>query len=141
MYVLDTNVVSELRKVAAGKADANVAGWAAGTPAATMFVSAITILELETGVVLAERSDPTKGRVLRQWFEAGVLRAFADRVLPVDIDVARAAAQLHVPNPAPYRDALIGATALVHGMTVVTRNVGDFARFDRPVVVNPWDQN
>ena len=138
MFVLDTNVVSELRKVRSKKANSGVAEWAAGAASAEMFISAITIHELEHGVLLMERSDPAQGAVLRSWLDESVTVAFAERVLVVDEDVARRAAALHVPDPAPFRDALIGATALVHRMTVVTRNVSDFESFDGLDVVNPW---
>lgn len=138
MYLLDTNVVSELRKVRSGKANAGVAAWAAQTPSAEMFVSAITIHELEHGVLLLERSDAAQGAVLRAWLDRSVAAAFADRVLGVDDRVARRAAGLHVPDPAPFRDALIGGTALTHNMTVVTRDLKDFARFEGLDVVNPW---
>ena len=112
--------------------------WASGVGPAQMFVSSITIHELEHGVLLVERADPDQGAVLRRWLDRSVASAFADRVLPVDEAVARRAAGLHVPDPAPFRDALIGATALVHRMTMVTRNVKDFERFEGLVVVNPW---
>jgi predicted nucleic acid-binding protein len=138
MFVLDTNVVSELRKARAGKANAGVAEWAAGVPSAHLFISAITIHELEHGVLLLERSDPEQGKVLRSWLDQSVASAFADRVLAVDSLVARRSAALHVPHPAPFRDALIGATALVHRMAVVTRNARDFERFENLEVVNPW---
>lgn len=138
MFVLDTNVVSELRKVRAGKADRGVAEWVAGVPAAQMFISAMTIHELELGVLLAERRDRRQGAILRQWLDESVSRAFADRVLAVDETVAKRAAALHVPDPAPLRDAFIAATALVQRMAVVTRNVKDFERFDGLAVVNPW---
>jgi predicted nucleic acid-binding protein len=138
MFVLDTNVVSELRKVRAGKANPGVADWVSDVPSGQMFLSSITIHELEHGVLLAERADPDKGTVLRRWLDESVASAFTDRVLPVDETVARRAAALHVPDPAPFRDALIGATALVHGMAVVTRNAKDFDRFDDLTVVNPW---
>jgi predicted nucleic acid-binding protein len=138
MFVLDTNIVSELRKVRAGKANEGVAQWAAGVSSAQLFVSAITIHELEHGVLLLERSDPVKGRVLRSWLDEGVASAFEDRVLAIDAAVARRAGALHLPDPAPFRDALIGATALVHRMTIVTRNVRDFDRFEELDVVNPW---
>lgn len=137
MYLLDTNVVSELRKVRAGKAHEKVAAWAAQAPVASLFVSVITIQELEIGVLLAERRDPHQGAILRTWLEDHVLPAFADRVLPIDMPVARRSAALHVPDPRPVRDALIAATALVHGLTVVTRNEDDF----RPTgvqILNPW---
>lgn len=138
MFVLDTNVVSELRKVRAGKADPGVADWAERVPSAELFVSAITMHELEHGVLLMERSDPEQGALLRAWLDDSVTAAFESRVLVVDERVARRAAALHVPDPAPFRDALIGATALEHDMTVVTRNVKDFERFDGLDVLNPW---
>jgi predicted nucleic acid-binding protein len=138
MYLLDTNVVSELRKARSGKADRGVATWAASAPSALLFVSAITLHELEHGVLLAERADPAKGEVLRAWLDGNVLPAFDGRVLDVDATVALRAARLHVPDPAPYRDAFIGSTAIVHRLTMVTRNAGDFARFEGLDVVNPW---
>jgi len=138
MFLLDTNLVSELRKVLSGKANAGVTEWASGVPAASLFVSSITLHELEHGVLLAERSDPLKGAVLRRWLDESITAAFDMRVLAVDEAVAKRAARLHVPDPAPFRDALIGATALVHGMTVVTRNTKDFERFNGLQVVNPW---
>jgi predicted nucleic acid-binding protein len=138
MFVLDTNVVSELRKVRAGKANRGVADWATGVPSGQMFLSSITIHELEHGVLLAERTDPDRGAVLRAWLDGSVASAFATRILAIDEPVARRAAALHVPDPAPFRDALIGATALVHRMAVVTRNVNDFERFDGLDVLDPW---
>jgi len=138
MFVLDTNVVSELRKVRAGKANPGVGSWVAGVPSAQLFVSAMTIHELELGVLLAERRDHRQGTILRQWLNESVAAAFADRVLAIDESVAKRAAGLHVPDPAPLRDAFIAAAALVHRMAVVTRNVRDFERFDGIDVVNPW---
>lgn len=138
MFVLDTNVVSELRKVRSGRANPGVASWAEQIPSAEMFISAITIHELEQGVLLMERSDTAQGALLRAWLDQSVAAAFKSRVLSVDERVARRAAALHVPDPAPFRDALIGATALVHDMTVVTRDLKDFQRFDQLDVINPW---
>jgi toxin FitB len=138
MFVLDTNVVSELRKVRAGKADRGVAEWAAMVPSAHLFISVVTVHELELGVLLAERRDPRQGALLRQWLDESVTAAFADRVLAIDRTVATRAAALRVPDPAPLRDAFIAAVALVERMTVVTRNVRDFERFDGLAVVNPW---
>lgn len=138
MFVLDTNVVSELRKVRAGKADKRVARWADSVDAVELYLSAITVQELEIGVLLAERRDPAKGAVLRTWLNSHVLPAFADRILPVDTAVALRSAQINVPEPRPVRDGLIAATALVHGMAVVTRNVADFEPMGVPVV-NPWE--
>jgi predicted nucleic acid-binding protein len=138
MFLLDTNVVSELRKAKAGKANPGVTAWAEDVPAAFLFLSVISLHELEHGVLLAERRDAAQGRALRRWLDSSVMKAFSDRFLPVDAQVARRAAALHVPDPAPFRDALIAATALVHTMTVVTRNTIDFSRFDGVEVNNPW---
>jgi predicted nucleic acid-binding protein len=137
MFVLDTNVVSELRKVRLGKADAGVAGWADSVDAADLYLSVITMQELEIGVLLAERRDPAQGAVFRTWLNRHVLPAFAGRILPVDITIAQRSARLHVPDPRPIRDALIAATALVHGMTVMTRNVADFEATGVRTL-NPW---
>lgn len=137
MYVLDTNVVSELRKAKAGKADKNVTAWAAAVPPSRLFLSAITILELETGARLVERRDPAQGAILRAWLNAHVLPAFAGRLLAVDTAVAQRCARLHVPDRRAERDALIAATALVHGMTVVTRNAADFEGTG-VAILDPW---
>ncbi len=137
MYLLDTNVISELRKARAGKADRHVLAWAAPVALTRLFVSVITIHELEMGVLLAERRDPRQGRLLRAWLDGRVVPGFGARVLPVDVAVVRRSARLHVPDPRPFRDALIAATALVHGMTVVTRNVQDFEPTGVPII-NPW---
>jgi len=139
MFLLDTNVVSELRKVRAGKADAGVALWADSVEATDLYLSFIAVQELEIGILLIERRDPPQGERLRAWLEGNVLPAFEDRILSVDTAVARASARLHVPDPRPVRDSLIAATALVHGMTVVTRNVSDFASSGVPLL-NPWSQ-
>lgn len=137
MYLLDTNLVSELRKIRLGKADVRVAAWADSVDAAELYLSVITIQELEMGVLLLERRDSAQGALLRTWLDAHVLPAFAGRILPVDIAVARRSARLHVPDPRPVRDGLIAATALVHGMTVATRNVADFEPAGVPTL-NPW---
>ena len=137
MYVLDTNVISELRKIRLGKANRYVAKWADSIDAVDLYLSVITIQELEMGVLLAERRDPSQGAIFRAWLNGHVLPAFAGRILPVDIAVAQRSARLHVPDPRPVRDALIAATALVHGMTVVTRNVADFKPMEVPIL-SPW---
>ncbi len=137
MVILDTNVVSELRKVRAGKADPNVAAWAASVDATTLYLSAITLMEIELGVTAAEHRDEAQGSMLRIWLESHVLPEFADRVLPVDTAVALRCARLHVPDRRSERDALIAATALVHGMGVATRNVADFEPTG-VALINPW---
>lgn len=138
MYLLDTSVLSEARKVRAGRADPQVMRWVEAADPLHQFLSVITVQELEMGTLRIERRDPVQGRVLRMWLEDRVLPTFAGRLLPVDLAVARRSAALQVPDPRPERDSLIAATALVHGMTVVTRNVADFALMGVPLL-NPWN--
>ncbi len=138
MFLLDTNVVSELRKAPFGRADGNVVRWAAARPARDFYLSVISILELEHGVLLMERRDDKQGMALRRWLEEQVKSTFTHRILPIDTEVAVCAARLHVPDPKPDRDALIAATAIVHGLTVVTRNRKDFAVMPVPLI-NPWE--
>jgi toxin FitB len=138
MFVLDTNVVSELRKGRSGKADPHVARWADSVDAENLHISAITVLELEIGILQMERRDPRQGAMLRTWLDTLVLPEFDGRIFPVDTAVAQRCARLHVPDPRAERDALIAATALVHGMTVVTRNLADFEPIGVPLL-NPWD--
>jgi toxin FitB len=136
MYILDTNVVSELRK--AKKANQNVMKWAELLPAATLYISVISLLELEIGILLMERRDKEQGGILRAWMNRHVLPTFSGRILAIDTTVAQRCAAFHVPNPRSDRDALIAATALVHGLTVATRNVADFEGMG-VAVLNPWE--
>ena len=138
MYLLDTNVVAELRKARSRKVDQKVLAWANSVSAVCLFLSVITILELEMGTLLIERRDPKQGMVLRSWLNGHVMSTFSDRILPVDTAVVQRCAKLHVPDPRPDRDALIAATALVHGMAMVTRNVDDFTPLGVEIV-NPWE--
>ncbi len=137
MQLLDTNVVSELRKIGSRRIDAGVASWAKSAGAGGFFISVVTLMELETGVRLVERRDAKQGAMLRSWLDDKVVPGFMGRILPVDEAVALRCAALHVPDPRPERDALIAATALVHGMTLVTRNVADFEPMGVPLF-NPW---
>jgi predicted nucleic acid-binding protein len=137
MYLIDTNVLSELRKRGTSRVDPNVVRWEQGVPAAELFLSVMTIIELEAGVLKMERRDPIQGGLFRTWLGRRVLPAFADRILPIDPTIARRAAALHIPDPQPHVDALIAATALEHRMTVVTRNTADFAPTGVPTL-NPW---
>ena len=137
MYLLDTNVLSELRKTRSGKADPNVTAWAKTVSISDLYLSVITLEEIEIGVLRAERRDPRQGAILRTWLTDHVLPVFAQRILPVDLAVARRSASLHVPDPRPIRDALLAATAQTHGLTVATRNVRDFEPMGVGVF-NPW---
>lgn len=136
MFLLDTNVVSELRK--RHRADRNVAAWVLSVPHTELHVSAITIFELELGVILLERRDAKGAVPLRLWLDNRMLPNFSGRIIPVDISVARRAAALHVPKKRPERDAFIAATAIVHGLTVVTRNLADFEPTG-VAIFNPWE--
>ena len=138
MFLLDTNVLSELRNVGDGKADAHVVAWVESVDAGTLYLSAMTLMEIELGILQIERRDAAQGTRLRMWMTHHVLPEFLERVLPVDAAVAFRCASLHVPDRRAERDALIAATALVHGMTVVTRNVADFEATSVSRL-NPWD--
>jgi toxin FitB len=140
MFLLDTNVISELRKAGDGKADANVVAWLSRVDATSFYLSAVTLMELELGILRLERRDTAQGVRLRAWMDSHILPEFAERTLLIDAPVSLRCAQLHVPDPRPYGDALIAATALVHGMTIVTRNVADFASTGVPLV-NPWQES
>jgi hypothetical protein len=133
-YLLDTNVVSALR--VRGR-EPQVQAWAAPIPVADQFVTALTIAEIERGVVAKERTDPAQGAVLRQWLEEHVLPAFAGRVLPFDLPAARILATYPVPDQAPLDDALIAAIAQSTGMTIATRNTRHFEPLGVSIV-NPW---
>jgi len=137
MFLLDTNVVSELRKISLGTADLNVARWADRVNANSLYLSAVTILELEMGILLRERKDPRQGAALRQWLELRVLPEFEGRIFPLDTVIAQRCARLHVPDPRAERDAMIAATALVHGLVVVTRNESDVQKTGG-ALLNPW---
>ena len=137
MYLLDTNVISELRKAKSGRADERVVAWAQSVLTADLYLSVISVLELETGILLMERKDAAQGAVLRTWLQDHVLPAFDRRILPVDLAVVRRCARLHVPDPQTDRDSLIAATALVHSMTVVTRNLVDF-KASEVSSIDPW---
>jgi len=136
MFLLDTNVVSELRR--RDKTDPRVSAWSDAIAPDDLFLSAVTVLELEAGVLTMERRDTVQGAVLRRWLDNKVLPSFSGRILPVDTAIALRCARLHVPNPKPERDAMIAATALVKHLIVVTRNVSDFQQMGVDLL-NPWN--
>ena len=138
MYILDTNVISELRRPE--KADANVLKWATRVPVGQFYLSAITVFEIERGIDLMARRDADQAKSLRQWFEQHILTTFDGRIFAIDAAVAVRCAKLHVPDPQSDRDSFIAATALVHGMTVVTRNEKDFEKTGVPLI-NPWQSH
>jgi len=140
MFLVDTNVISESRKVRSGRAAPEVVAWLRATDPSTTFISAMSLFELELGVVLIERRDAAQGERLRRWLDHVVRPGFAGRVLAMDASVAVACAALHVPDPVSERDGWIAATGLVHGLTVVTRNVADFAATGVRLF-NPWESH
>jgi hypothetical protein len=136
VYLLDTNVVSEMKRISAGHGNAQVAHWLGQVEDSKLYLSAITVLELELGCLLMERRDKSQGEVLRRWLRS-LLSRYHDRIIAIDSAVATRAAALHVPDPRESHDALIAATALTHRYAVVTRNVSDFSIADLQVI-NPW---
>lgn len=123
MFLLDTPIVYELRKARAGGAEAGLAAWASGVARERLFLSAVSLVELETSATEAARRDKAAGAVLRGWIDEQLLPAFEGHVLPLDAAVARRRGQLAMPET---RDALFAATALEHGLTLVTRNTAAF---------------
>lgn len=140
MFLVDTNVVSESRKARSGRAAPAVVAWLAHVEPSATFLSAMSLFELELGVIRVERRDLPQGEALRRWLDDVVKPAFAGRVLAMDDAVAVACAALQVPDPVSERDGWIAATALVHGLTVVTRNVADFAATGVRLL-DPWQTN
>lgn len=135
-YLLDTNVVSELRKPEK-RADSRVRSWIAARDPLDLYLSVLTIMEIEIGIGRLNRRDSVQAGLLQAWLEDNLLKVFSGRILPMDLAVARRTARLHVPDPSPERDAIIAATAAVHGLTVVTRNVKDFELLD-VAIIDPW---
>lgn len=139
MYLLDTNVITELRRAGNGKADPNVTSWLQKQNAVELHISVINLFEMEMGVCRLERKDPVQAGALHRSLSKVFLRAFGNRILDITPDIATKAASLHVPDPRAERDTWIAATAIIHELTVVTRNVADFSH--APVqILNPWDQ-
>ncbi|GGA82573.1 twitching motility protein PilT [Brucella endophytica] len=140
MFLLDTNVVSELRKIQSGKAHPSLVAWNEAVNPAELFLSVIVLHELEMGVRKIERLDRAAGKILRGWLEESVMPAFSGRILALDEAAAIQAAEWHIPNPKTINDAYIAATAYVRRMTIVTRNVRDFSGMD-VTILNPWEDS
>ncbi|MDO4683703.1 MAG: type II toxin-antitoxin system VapC family toxin [Lautropia sp.] len=134
MFLLDTDIISELRRAAHGLSDPGVVAWARATDPTLMRTSVIVLMEIEHGIQRLERKDPAQGRQLRHWFEHQVRPAFGAHALPADLETALICAGLHTRAPRSPHDTLIGATAIRHGLTVVTRNVRDFQAMDVPTL-------
>lgn len=137
MFLLDTNVVSDLRKIGVRSEFKALADWVAAQDASSFYLSAISLFELELGVQRIERKDTLQGNILRQWLSVQVAEAFEDRILPFDAAATKLCASFHIPDPASYRDAFIAATAAIHNLTIVTRNSRDFESMD-VTCLNPY---
>lgn len=128
MFLLDTNVVSELRKVKNGKANAHVVAWLGTQNPSDFFINAIVQMKLERGILAMERKDPIQGHHLRQWQSELFAKFLTNRILPITDTTAQLCAKLHIPDHAPENDAWIASSALEHRLILVTRNVADFER-------------
>jgi toxin FitB len=136
--LLDTNVVSELRKTNTPHVNASVVSWSRTFSASDFCISVMTLMEIEIGVLRLERRDPAQGSSLRGWFESQVLKGFEGRIIDIDARIVRKASGFHVPDPKPDRDAFIGATAGAYSLTLATRNIRDFAAMGIDLI-NPWE--
>lgn len=134
-FLLDTNVISEIRK--RGRANPNVARWVAQTPVKDIGTSVVVLAEIRRGIEMKRRSDPDQAEILDRWF-AQMRTRLGDRVLAIDEPIADAWAHLDIPDPIPLVDGLLAATAMVHGLTLVTRNTADVARTGVSVL-NPFE--
>jgi predicted nucleic acid-binding protein len=124
-FLLDTNVISEIRKLE--RPDPNVAKWVAQTPVKEIGTSVLVLAEIRRGIELKRRRDAEQAAALDRWF-AQMRTRLGDRVLPIDEPIAEAWALLSVPDRLPLIDGLLAATAKVHGLMLVTRNTADVAR-------------
>ena len=124
-FLLDTNVISEIRKI--DRAHPNVVRWVARTPATEIGTSVMVLAEIRRGIELKRRGDPRQAEVLDRWFAQMRMR-LGERVLPIDEPIADMWAVISVPDPLPFIDGLLAATCKVHGLTLVTRNIQDIAR-------------
>ncbi|MEF0938579.1 type II toxin-antitoxin system VapC family toxin [Rhizobium sp. BR 362] len=137
MYLLDTNIVSDVRRARSGKANQGVLDWIAPIPEQLLFISAITLFEIELGILQVDRRDKVQGTALRNWMEQGVKVAFQGRIVAINEQIALRCAHYNVPDPRELRDAFIGATAWERGFILVTRNTRHFQGMDIELL-NPW---
>jgi toxin FitB len=137
VFLLDTNILSALRRP--DRADPSLLKFAAERLGGGAFISAVSVMEIEYGALLLARRDKLQSAMLTEWLEGKLLPEYSSRTLDVTLAAARRCAALHVSNPQPCRDAFIAATALVHGLTLVTRNTKDFLTTGIKLL-NPWEQ-
>lgn len=135
--LLDTMVASELRKARQPNVDPAFAAWAEVVDLSEAHLSVITLHEMARGVLLVQRRDPATAEIYRAWLD-DLRDAFRGRILDVTQQAAELSAAFHVPDPAPFADALIAGTAMANDLRIATRNTADFARFGVDLV-NPWE--
>lgn len=139
MFLLDTNVISEMRKKKLGTVNSGVVQFLTNTLQEQTFISVISVMEVKQGILhLQHRNDHNQADILQAWLDSDILTAFNGRILPVTTEIALQCAEFHVPDKSGANDALIGATAKVHNLTVVTRNDKDFD-FSGVRVINPFN--
>ncbi len=126
MYLFDTNIISETRKVRQNKADKRLSAWLKTVPKESFYTNVVVLMELERGILNIARKDSQQADRLEDWYQTAVNAMFAERVLPIDKITASICAALHIPDRAPENDAWIAASAIQHNLTLVTRNVQDF---------------
>lgn len=138
MYILDTNVLSEFRRLTLGRGNKAVGQWAGTVSPASMYLSSITIFEVDLGIQSLALRDAAGAANIRQWLNSYVLKEFANRILPFDVNEARVCAGFSAGRTRPFRDMLIAATASHAGFSLVTRNTKDFEGLPVPLL-NPFE--
>lgn len=139
MYLLDTNIISQIRKINAPSCPIAFKSWFDSVDLTMCYLSAITVFEVELGILQKSRKDPVQAQILRDWFENQVKTEFATRILPIDTQSALKSAGFHVPNPASLPDSLIAGVAVAYNMILVTKNAKDFIDFQDIQLFNPFE--
>lgn len=139
MYLLDTNILSEFRKIGSTREHPQVKAWLCSVTPDQLFISTISLMEIKMGILSAEhRGDHAQAMHLNAWYQQDIKQKFARQLLPISGEIAEICAELHVPNRRPFGDSCLAATALVHNFTLVTRNVKDFQGL-KLRLINPFE--
>ncbi|MBS9781668.1 MAG: type II toxin-antitoxin system VapC family toxin [Gammaproteobacteria bacterium] len=137
MYLLDTNILSEIRKIKQNRANENVVNWLANVLPTELYTNVVVLMEIEKGIVRLRRKDSQQADNLAAWYQT-IKPTFQNRIYSIDEKTASICATLHSPNPAPANDAWIAATAIQHNLVLATRNTNDF-NFQGLQVFNPFE--
>jgi len=138
MYLLDTNVVSEIRKIRQNKTNQNVVAWLSRVQKESLYTNAVVLMEIERGILRLENIDPQQADRFKNWYHSAVKPMFHERILPIDEATATVCSRLHVPDLSPENDAWVAASAIQYDLTLVTRNTRDFGHSNLRVL-NPFD--